>query len=64
MNFESHVPFAYQCAPVTVANSTENSVLQELQFQDVSVRRILAGGRSNRGTVGGGVFSAVRPEAI
>jgi hypothetical protein len=35
---------ADRCAPVEVANSTKNSVLQVLQFHQVSVRRKLRGG--------------------
>jgi hypothetical protein len=35
---------ADRCAPVKVANSAENSVLQALQFHQMSVRRKLPGG--------------------
>jgi hypothetical protein len=42
MDFESHVQFADQCAPVKVAaNSAANSIMQTLQFQEVSVRPTL-----------------------
>jgi hypothetical protein len=43
-NFESHVQFADQCAPVKVSSSAEYSVLQALQFQEVSIGQILPGG--------------------
>jgi hypothetical protein len=43
-NFESHVQFADLCASVKISNSAEYSVLQALQFQKVSVRRMLPGG--------------------
>jgi hypothetical protein len=38
MNFESHMIFVDRYAPVTVANSAENSVLQAQDFQEVSGR--------------------------
>jgi hypothetical protein len=43
-NFESHMQFADQCAPVKFSNSAVNSVLQKLQLQVVSVHCILLGG--------------------
>lgn len=43
MNFERHVQFADPCANVKVSSSAECSVLQDLQFQEVSVRCILTG---------------------
>jgi hypothetical protein len=36
--------FADHCASVKVSNRAKNSVLQALQIQKVSVRRILPGG--------------------
>jgi hypothetical protein len=42
-NSESHVHLDW-CAPVKISNSTEYSVLQVLQFQEVSACRILPGG--------------------
>jgi hypothetical protein len=36
--------FADRCASVKVAHSAENSVLQALQFQELSVRRVLSCG--------------------
>jgi hypothetical protein len=44
MNFESHVQFVDWCAPDKISNSLEYSVLQALQFQEVSVRCVLPGG--------------------
>jgi hypothetical protein len=48
MYFEGHVQFADQCASVKFANSAENSVLQELRFQEVSVCLILPGGTTHK----------------
>jgi hypothetical protein len=35
-NFECHVQFADWCAPVKVSNCAVDSVLQALQFQEVT----------------------------
>jgi hypothetical protein len=43
-NFDSHLQFADWCAPVKISSSAELSVLQVLQFQEASVRRVLPGG--------------------
>jgi hypothetical protein len=43
-NFKSHVQFADWCARAKICNSAEYSVLQALQFQEVSARRMLPGG--------------------
>jgi hypothetical protein len=42
--YESHVQLADWCTPVRISNSAENSVLQALQFQEVSARRMPPGG--------------------
>jgi hypothetical protein len=38
-DFKSHMHYASRCAPVNVANSVENSILQALLFQKLSVRK-------------------------
>jgi hypothetical protein len=35
---------ANRCAPIKITNNKENSILQALQFQRVTVRRKLQGG--------------------
>jgi hypothetical protein len=44
MDFEGHTQFADQCVSVKLASSAETAVLQALQFQEVSVRRMHPGG--------------------
>jgi hypothetical protein len=50
-NFERHVFLADRHAPVTVAVGTEVWVLQALQVQEKSVRRILTSGTGRNSIV-------------
>jgi hypothetical protein len=43
-NFESHMQFADWCSSPKISSSVEYSVLQALQFQEASGRRIPPGG--------------------
>jgi hypothetical protein len=48
-----HVQFADWCAPVKISNTAKYSVLQALQFQEVSVHCILPGSPVNLFVIGG-----------